>query len=115
MKQTYRGSSGEMVSMLLGGAGEPHTIVWISCPEGKRGMGLAKALLSEVTRDADEAEVTLVAELVRGERFTNVKRLEKLFAGAGFVLEDPPINHRIMMKRLPQAILEEGETTSAAA
>jgi len=115
MKQTYRGSSGEMVSMLLGGVGEPHTIVWISSPDGQRGKGLAKALLAEVCKEADEAEVTLVAELVRGERFTNVKRLEKLFAGAGFVLEDPPINHRIMMKRLPQAILEEGETTSAAA
>jgi len=92
-----------MVSMLLGGTGEPHTIVWISSPDELRGKGLAKALLLEVCREADEANAVLVAELVRGERYTNVKRLEVLFKWAGFVREDPPASHRIMMKRLPVA------------
>lgn len=102
MQQNYD-IGGIRVSMLLGGSGEPHQIVWVAVPDADRGEGKAKEALKAVINDADEEKVRLKVELVRGERSTDLGLLRKMFEGLGFTSDpkDAKINpDRTWMTRI---------------
>jgi hypothetical protein len=79
------------ISLMLGGTGEPDTIVWMFTHPGDADMGRFKELFAQVLSDADKEGVTLLLRLVPevgGGRTISAARLADRLKAEGFVSEN---------------------------
>lgn len=106
------------VNLMLGGSGEPDTIVWVYTHPGDAGMGRFAELMQQVIDDADAEQRPLVLRIVpevAPGRVVDEARLRDKMRSWGFA-DDTEGTDKKLMIRLPdksKAPPPEPEATEA--
>jgi GNAT superfamily N-acetyltransferase len=88
-----------MVSIALGGTGEPHRVVYVFTLAPHRNQGRIRALMTQLLADLDAEAAECIIIIRNVEPGCDIPRLTTFFESLGYVQEtpDPPT-----LRRLPQ-------------